>query len=70
MQIQLVDDHLTERKEWFGIQLSSASPLVNVIDTQLLLYIEPSDGMCVVNHTLIVIEMLEFEDIAYKSHMI
>ena len=53
MQIQLVDDHLTEREEWFGIQLSSASPSVNVIDTQLLLYIEPSDGMYVVNHTQI-----------------
>ena len=49
-----MDDHLTEIEEWFGIQLSAALPSVNVTDTQLLLYIEPSYGMCVVNHTQIV----------------
>lgn len=60
-QIQLVDDHLAETEEWFGIELSAALPSVNVIDSQLLLYIEPSDGMCVAITPRFV--MLKYADI-------
>ena len=44
VQIQLVDDRLAEAEEWFGTQLSADLYSVDVVDIQLLLWIEPSDG--------------------------
>ena len=44
VEIQLVDDHLAEEVEWFGIQLSTDTTAVEVVNSQLRLVIEPSDG--------------------------
>lgn len=46
VEIEVVDDSLAETEEWFGIHISTEWPLANVIETQLLLHIEPSDSKC------------------------
>ena len=44
VEIQLVDDHLAEEREWFGVQLSTDTTAAEVVNSQLRLVIEPSDG--------------------------